>query len=216
MRTVAGDPLAGPAVPDDPPDVASGAREALPAARQGGGEATGPERTGAPQGAASVSSSSAGPSRAGGACTRPDVPGVPPGPPAGRDDADHSDIRTDSLGVPVSVAASVPTYTITAYHTGPLHQEPAMLATVRPDQRDQPGCAGHAAALDHLVGVVDGSCVELPLLGNNGNPPTRVNRHSSALSPNVTHTVDTPWSSLVWPSQCLSNTGIHSPGLGTL
>ena len=73
-------------------------------------------------------------------------------------------------------------------------QEPVILATVGPKQGDQPGCAGHVAALDHLAGVVDSSCVERSLLGYHGDPPTCVSRDSSLAPTDVTDSEDNPWS----------------------
>ena len=172
--------------------------------------------TGVPQGAGSVSSSSAGARREGGTVTRPEVPGVPPGPTEGGDDAGHSGVITDSQGIPVYLSVSVPANNIAAYHTGPLHQEPAMIATVRPERGGRPGCAGHAGALDHLARVVDGSRVGMSMLFDHGNPPACVSSNSAAVYDNITHCVDTPWSSSVRPFQCFSGTGFPLPGLGTL
>ena len=193
--TVAGDLLGGPDVPDNPPGVAGGADQCgpcvHPAARPAGGEATRPEVPGVAQGAASVSHPSAGPRQAGGAVPRPVVPDVPPGPPARGDDADQSGA-------------------IAAYHTEPSHQhqEPAMPATVRPEQGGWPGWGGHAGALDHLDWVVDGSHGEMSSLhNNNGNPPTCGSSNSAVVYANITHSVDTPWLSSVRPFQCLAGLG---------
>ena len=131
------------------------------------------------------------------------------GPPTG---CDHSDVRTDCLAVVDPV--SVPAYTSTSHHTGHHHHDPAMLATVVPEWRDMPGCAGLAAPLDHLAGVVDSSSVDKSLLGYNGNPPTSVTSHSTLV--NITYSVDTPGRPVVQPSRCVGNTGFPSPVLGTL
>ena len=74
-------------------------------------------------------------------------------------------------------------------------QEPVILATVGPEQGGQPGCAGLAATLDHLAGVVDGSCVERSILTNHGDPLTCVSSDSPLASVDVTDSVDTPCSS---------------------
>ena len=78
-----------------------------------------------------------------------------------------------------------------------MFQEPVRLATAGPEQGGQPGCGGHAATLDHLAGVVDISCVERPLLGYHGDPPTCVSIDSPLASEDVTDSVGAPW-----PSYC--------------
>ena len=80
----------------------------------------------------------------------------------------------------------------------------ATLATVGPEQGGLAGLAGHADALDHLAGVVDGGLLDRSLLGYTGNPPISASRNSSLAPANITHI---PWSScgaaLPVSQQCL-------------
>ena len=76
----------------------------------------------------------------------------------------------------------------------PLPQDPAIFITVGPEQGGLPGCAGHVAALDHLAGVVVGSCVERSMLGCSGSSPASPTRNTF-LAPEIdTHSEGTPWS----------------------
>ena len=91
-----------------------------------------------------------------------------------------------------------------------------MLAPVVPECQGMPGCAGPAAALGRLAGVVDGSCVERSLPGNNGNPPTSATCHSSLSSANITDSADIPWPPCGAALSVSRQYWIPSQGLGTL
>ena len=73
-------------------------------------------------------------------------------------------------------------------------QDSGMFATVGPELRGLPGYVGHAAALDHHGGVVDGSCVEMFVLDHHGNPPTSVTKNTSLVPLYVNQTGDALWS----------------------
>ena len=70
----------------------------------------------------------------------------------------------------------------------------AISAIVGSGQRGLSGSSGQAAALDHLAGVVDDSCVERSMLGSGGNYPAFFNRDTSLAPDNVTPSEGTPWS----------------------